>query len=340
MYRYRPDEIDRERAHHQALKQVTETGTGDVDVKHIGNLGELAFETFCREYLPVEMWHWENDEALRLCNPESYAGHDFEVFGYTVDVKTSRDVSAFLPETLYENDPDDDILVMAWHRDNKDALILLGWVRTRTLESKVAADAEYDGDTPSKLDHLSIRSMNELIDLGPNTAHMNQRPASPFAPGDRVIKAGDDDPSVGVVVDVLPPEHEASVMGQTMDGEAIQVTFPSMLDEGPGDWRTIHPAKLASYCHDQDIRCYTYKHTNLDAPPNPYVVGDRIIKTSHDDPDTAVVVSRTDTSVEVVYEGQLASDSVEPGELQSYCDDHGLSAYSYPADEVSFMTAD
>ena len=70
MYRYRPDEIDRERAHHQALKQVTETGRGDVDVNRIGNLGELAFETFCREYLPVEMWHWENDEAVRFCNPE------------------------------------------------------------------------------------------------------------------------------------------------------------------------------------------------------------------------------------------------------------------------------
>ena len=42
MYRYRPDEIDRERAHQQARKQVTETGTGEIDGKHIGNRGELA----------------------------------------------------------------------------------------------------------------------------------------------------------------------------------------------------------------------------------------------------------------------------------------------------------
>ena len=340
MYRYRPDEIDRERAHHQALKQVTETGTGDVDVKRIGNLGELAFETFCREYLPVEMWHWENDEAMRFCNPESYSGHDFEVFGYTVDVKTSRDVSAFLPETLYENDPDDDIIVMAWHRDNEDALMLLGWVRTRTLESKVTADAEYDGDTPSKLDHLSVRAMNELVDLGPNTAHMNQRPSSPFIPGDRVVKTGKEDPSVGVVIDVLPPEHEADIMGQTMEGEAIQVTFPSILDEGAGDWRTIHPAKFASYCDDQNIRLYTYKHTNLEFASNPFVTGDRVIKTSHDDPDVAIVIERTNEGVRVAFEGQLQEEPVPSDELSAHCETNDLSLYSYAVDELAFVDAE
>lgn len=108
MYLYTPGEIDRERAHHQAVIQ----GADDVDVKRIGNLGELAFEQFCREYLPVEMWNWKNEEAIRRCNPESFAGHDFEVFDYTVDVKTLRDVSAFQPETLLENDSGDDILVV------------------------------------------------------------------------------------------------------------------------------------------------------------------------------------------------------------------------------------
>jgi hypothetical protein len=336
MYRYRPDEIDRERANHQALKQVTETGVGEIDVKRIGNLGEFAFEAFCREYLPVEMWHWENDESIRLCNPESFSGHDFEVFGYTVDVKTSRDVSAFLPETLYEKDPDDDILVMAWHRDNEDALVLLGWVRPRTLKSKVTAESEYDGDSPSKLDHLSVRPMNELIDLGPNTAHMNQRPSSPFVPGDRVVKTADEDPSVGVVIDVLPPEHEASIMGQTMEGEAIQVTFPSILDEGPGDWRTIHSAKLASYCHDQEIRCYTYKHTNLELASNPYVVGDRVINTSHADPNVAIVVDLTSDEVDVAFEDDFDAETVAIEELPAHCDAYEISRYSYEPDELAF----
>ena len=104
MYLYTPDQIDRERAHHQAVIQ----GSEDVDIKRIGNLGELAFEQFCREYLPVEMWEWKNEESIRRCNPESFSAYDFEVFGYEVDVKTSRDVSAFLPESLLENDPDDD----------------------------------------------------------------------------------------------------------------------------------------------------------------------------------------------------------------------------------------
>ncbi|MFC6733914.1 hypothetical protein [Haladaptatus sp. DYSN1] len=336
MYRYRPDEIDRERAHHQAVKQVGKKGKQAIDVKRIGNLGELAFEAFCREYLPVEMWHWENDEAMRLCNPESFSGHDFEVFGYTVDVKTSRDVSAFLPKTLYENDPDDDIIVMAWHRDNEDSLMLLGWVRTRTLQSKVEAEEAYEGDRPSKLDHLVVRPMNELMDLGPNTAHMTQRPSSPFVPGDRVVKVADTNPTVGVVIDVLPPEHEAKIMGQTMDGEAIQVTFPALLDEGPGDWRTIHPAKLASYCHDQHIKCYTYKHTNLEFAPNPYVVGDRVIKTSHDEPDVVIVVEPSEDGVAVAYERQFDGKSVAPGTLQSHCDEHNISLYSYSTADVAF----
>lgn len=87
-------------------------GADDVPAKRRGNLGELAFEQFCREYLPVEMWEWENEEALRRCNTESFSAYDFEVFGYEIDAKTSRDVSAFRPAQLLEHDPDDDIVVM------------------------------------------------------------------------------------------------------------------------------------------------------------------------------------------------------------------------------------
>ena len=108
MYLYTPDKTDRERAHHQAVIQ----GDSDQDIKRIGNLGELAFEQFCREYLPVEMWEWENEEAIRRCNAESYSSYDFEVFGYEVDVKTSRDVSAFRPANILEEDPDDDLVVI------------------------------------------------------------------------------------------------------------------------------------------------------------------------------------------------------------------------------------
>lgn len=48
-----------------------------------------------------------------------------------------------------------------------------------------------------------------------------------------------------------------------MEGEAVSVAFPSTLDDGPSDWPTIHPAKLASYCDDQAIQLYSYKHENL-----------------------------------------------------------------------------
>ena len=332
MYLYTPDEIDRERAHHQAVIQ----GADDIDVKRIGNLGELAFEQFCREYLPVEMWSWRNEEAIRRCNPESFAGHDFEVFDYTVDVKTSRDVSAFQPRKLLDNDPDDDILVMVWHRDNEDALIMLGWERTETLKSKVRTQEEYSGEEPEKLAHLATRPMNELHDLGPNTAHLNQKPENPFQPGDRVVKASDEDSSVGVVVEVLPPEENATLYGQEVEGEAVRVAFPSTLDEGPGDWREIHPAKLASYCVDQDIRLYDYKHTSLEFADQPFTMGDYVIKPDYDDPDLAIVTSVNEDEVTVVFERLIEKDYLQPQRLEDVCEKHDISQYSFNTREMEF----
>ena len=336
MYRYTPDEFDHERAHHQAVIQ----GVDDLDVKRIGNLGELAFEQFCREYLPVEMWEWMNEGAIRRCNPESFSAYDFEVFGYSVDVKSSRDVSAFLPESLVERDPDDDIVVMVWHRDNEDSLMLLGWERLETLKTKVESEEDYSGEAPEKLDHLAARPMNELIDLGPNTAHMNQKPENPFEPGDRVVKAGDDDPSVGVVIEVMPPEKNTGAFGQEMDGEAVRVAFPSSLDDGPGDWRTYHPAILASYCHDTDIKLWTYKHENLVFAPNPYVAGDRVIKTSHDDPDMAVVIENTagptGDEVTVAFLGAFDDEDILPAMLSEHCEDNGIKRYTYEHSELDF----
>ncbi len=258
MYEFTPDEIDRSRADYQAEQQ----GADNTDVKRIGNLGEIAFEAFCREYLPANMWEWQNEAAIRRCNPESYAGHDFEVFGYEVDVKTSRDVSAFRPQKLVETDADDDIIVMVWHRDKEDSLVLVGWERVDTLVSKVRTQEEYGGEEPEKLDHLAMRPMNDLVDLGPNTAHLNQTPENPFEPGDRVDTDGDG--SVGIVVEVLPPETQVELYGQEISGEVVRVAFPSALDDGPGNWREFPAALLASYCDDQDVKLYSYKPTNLE----------------------------------------------------------------------------
>ncbi|WP_323172202.1 hypothetical protein [Natrialba sp. PRR66] len=342
MYLYIPDEIDRKRAHHQAVIQ----GADELDVKRIGNLGELAFEQFCREYLPVEMWEWENEAAIRRCNSESFSGHDFDVFGYRIDVKTSRDVSAFRPAKILENDPNDDIIVMVWHRDNEDALILLGWERTETLKSKVRTQEAYSGEEPEKLAHLAARPMNELQDLGPNTAHMNQKPQNPFTPGDRVVKAEDNDPSVAVVVEVLPPEQDVNLYGQTMDGEAVCVAFPNSLDDGPGNWREIHPAKLASYCDDQNIKLYTYKHTNLEYPDNPFTPGDYVIKPDYDDPDLAVVLQVADTgdgdrNLTIAFCKHLEKEfgertDISPADLRSRCDEAEIKSYSYDHGDLSF----
>jgi hypothetical protein len=330
VYRFTPDETDRKRAHHQAVKQ----GCADVRGKRIGNLGELAFEAFCREYLPVDLWEWLNEDAVRRCRPESFAGHDFEVFGFEVDVKTSRDVAAFRPETLLDRDPDDDIVVMAWHRDDENSIILLGWERLSTLASKVAAQDVYSGNAPEKLEHLPARPMTELLDLGPDTAYLDQTPTNPFVPGDRVVKAGDEAGSVGVVVDALPPEQDVGVYGNTFDGEAVEVAYPSTLDGGPGDWRDVHPALLASYCDDQQITCYTFKHTNLAFAPNPYVAGDRVVHTGHDDPDLAFVVDTTDDGVAVRYEGQF--DGTPSAETLADLRERDAKCYHYDVETVAF----
>jgi len=255
VYQYTPDKIDKRRAHHQAVKQ----GADDVDKKRIGNLGEFAFEQFCREFLPAELWEWENETAMRKCNPESFAGHDFEVFGYEIDIKTSRDVSAFLPERLVKLDSDDDIIVMVWHRDNEDSLILLGWERVNTLSSKIRTENEFSGEAPDKLDHLATRGMNELAGLGPNTANMSQKPEHEFEPGDKVRPDKKANSSGGIVVEVLPPDSMDSYKG-----EPVNVAFKNSLEQGPGDWKDIDAALLASYCDDQNIRCYTYSHYNLE----------------------------------------------------------------------------
>lgn len=259
MYQYTPDEIDYTRADYQAGQQQ---GT-DRDVKRIGNLGEFGFEQFCREFVPTEMWEWQNEEALRRCNPDSYAGHDFEVFGYEVDVKTSRDVSAFVPEQIVEQDSDDEIVVMVWHRDNEDSLILLGWEWVDTLTTKVRTQENFSGEEPEKIEHLAMQPMNSLLDLGPNTAYMNQKPENPFSPGDLVKKKSDSENSRAIVVEVLPPETQVELYGQEIQGEAVRVAFPNSLEDGPGDWREIDPALLSSYCDDQDVKVYTFKHTNL-----------------------------------------------------------------------------
>lgn len=115
------------------------------------------------------------------------------------------EVGLVLPPGLELHDLATADVIYVWHWDNEDSLVLLGWERPATLKSKVKEEAESSGGAPAKLDRLPARPMNELIDLSPNTAHMNQKLENPFSPGDRVVKAEDKDPSVAVV-EVMPPE--------------------------------------------------------------------------------------------------------------------------------------
>lgn len=123
-------------------------------------------------------------------------------------------------------------------------------------------------------------------------------------------------------------------------GEAVRVAFPSTLDSGPGDWRDIDSALLSSYCDDQDIKLYNYKHTNLEFATNPFTPGDRVVKSSHDEPDVAVVIDGgegpADGSVTVVYSGQLGEKEIPPVDLASHCEEHQIKQYSYSQADVDW----
>jgi hypothetical protein len=97
---------------------------------------------------------------------------------------------------------------------------------------------------------------------------------------------------------------------------------------------------ISSYCDDQGIKLYTYKHTNLEFAENPFTPGDRVVKASHNDPDEAVVVARADGSssepVSVVYTGQLEDPEMFPGTLESHCDDKGIKQYSYAPSDLEW----
>jgi hypothetical protein len=155
------------------------------------------------------------------------------------------------------------------------------------------------------------------------------------------MKAGDDDPSVGVVVEVMPPEKNIGAYGQSIDGEAVKVAFPSALDNGPAEWREYHPAILASYCDDQDIKLWTYKHENLEFAPNPYAPGDQVFKTSHDDPNTAIVVECSAEAigdeVTVAYLGDFEEEGIWPGKLAEHCAENGIKCYTYEHAELEFV---
>lgn len=58
------------------------------------------------------------------------------------------------------------------------------------------------------------------------------------------------------MVERVPPEK--------LSYEAAAVAFIPQLDDRHGGRREVHQAKLASYCDDQNIRTYPYKHSNLE----------------------------------------------------------------------------
>ena len=74
------------------------------------------------------------------------------------------------------------------------------------------------------------------------------------------------------------------------------------------------------------------------------MVGDKVIKTSHNDPNTAVVVEgseeRSDDNVTVASLGDFEAEDVSPGELAKHCEENGIKCYTYEYSELAFSTRD
>lgn len=167
MFQYSFSENDRQKAREQSQIQSTkrtEDRKQQITNRRIGNLGEIAFANFCLAY--IREWKWLNFEAIKTNQPE-YNIHDFNVFGYSIDIKTSRDISRFRTWRLAEQDLSADICMMVWIRDKTDYAVLLGWALTQVLNKKGDNPfSEISVTAPLGLEHMYIRPMYEFLALG------------------------------------------------------------------------------------------------------------------------------------------------------------------------------
>jgi hypothetical protein len=94
-----------------AKKQAEQYPTTELESKIKGNLAEIAFQSVCREIIPIEKWHWHNGEAIRRAKTE-YNDHDFTIFGKTVDVKARSNINKIF--NIRPSNVNSDIIVLAW----------------------------------------------------------------------------------------------------------------------------------------------------------------------------------------------------------------------------------
>jgi len=106
-----------------------------------------------------------------------------------------------------------------------------------------------------------------------------------------------------------------------MDGEAVRVAFPSLLDKRLADWREYHPAILVSYCVDTDIKLWTYKHENLEFAENR----------------TCQAIDGHKNTVTVAFLDTFEEEGIWPPKLAEYCEDNGVECYTYEQSEVEFI---
>ena len=197
MFRYKFTDVDLQRARTQAEAH------GKHCIPRIkGNLGEIAFHRFCRNFIPLDHWRWLNGEAIRRGISE-YNDYDFEVFDEKLDVKVRSNLVEFTPGVLLDDRrgsiDEDDILVMVW-LDGKeeikkvDEAVIIGWSRVKQIEYVYTnGDYRFDG-TAGTFEYLPTRPLMELIQLNPGLSQDRDRTIAEFELGECVVdtKTGDE----------------------------------------------------------------------------------------------------------------------------------------------------
>jgi len=211
MFSYTFSDEEKERASKHAEFQIEERGVPDnkdrkqlIEAKTIGALGEIAFNEFCRLFIPSELWEWYHREALKEEAGETteYDPHDFVVFQREVDIKTSTDPARIDAESQWELDywrkkfqehqrqegqlsngiqgielPD--FYIFCLSRFKHDQVIIVGWARARDIAYLAHALPENQrvnlGEWYANTDEVSgaewtftpIQRLYDFLQLGP-----------------------------------------------------------------------------------------------------------------------------------------------------------------------------
>lgn len=162
MYWYRFSDAENQIAREQAKAQADESDQVEVYKKTVGNLGEIAFNCFCEDYLPEDLCEWENDESMSRGIPE-YSDFDFEVAKTKVDIKATSHLKNLNPKVWLMKHGlagESGVYVFVFLTEDREEAAILGWAHYRDLTDTARTHTDR-----TEFRHFHLRDMHELIAL-------------------------------------------------------------------------------------------------------------------------------------------------------------------------------